>query len=160
MGNSVKVLVKCSETVVDEVHFLVKFHTFLLFVPPLALSREPFAPGNSFAPPRQNNSENSVFFRDINQSFSAYLFFHFEPKLGKSKELNDQGMKTDRAFKSYYEGKTWFGLWKINQKIWRGLGALGCLCNFFQIWWLYSFVNRISIIKYVRKFTVSPLQLW
>ena len=34
MGNSVKVLVKCSETVFDEVHFIVKFHTFLLFVPP------------------------------------------------------------------------------------------------------------------------------
>ena len=52
---------------------------------------------------------------------------------------------------------------KFNQKIWRWLGKLGYLyliwfVTFFQMLWLYSFVNKTSIMQYGSNFIVSPYQ--
>ena len=52
---------------------------------------------------------------------------------------------------------------KFNQKIWRWLGKLGYLyliwfVTFFQMLWLYSFVNKISIMQYGSNFIVFPFQ--
>ena len=44
----------------------------------------------------------------------------------------------------------WFALLKFNQEIWRWLGTLGYLYFawpiIFQMWWLCSFLNNLSII--------------
>ena len=58
--------------------------------------------------------------------------------------------------------KPWFALSKFNRKIWSWLGTLRYLYFvwfiLFQMWWVYSFVNNISIIQYGINFIVSPLQ--
>ena len=96
-------------------------------------------------PPKHNNVWDSQLLYTINNSFSVYLFLDTEPYLDKSKEFNNQGMKVNRAIKSYYEGGVWFASSKFNQKIWRWLGAYFTWFVIFQMWWIYSFVDKVSI---------------
>ena len=39
--------------------------------------------------------------RNIKDNLSVYLFLDSEPRLGKSKEFNNQRVKVNKAFKSY-----------------------------------------------------------
>ena len=41
--------------------------------------------------------------RNINNNFSVPLFLDSEPLLEQSKEINNQGMKVNRVFKSHYK---------------------------------------------------------
>ena len=52
----------------------------------------------------------------------------------------------------------------FNQKIqrWHATYIIYILCelHFFQMWWLYSFVNMICTIQYGGNFIISPLKPW
>ena len=113
----------------DEVQFLVKSHSFFL---PLFPQANPSL-GKSFVPFQAQQLPKLSLSRHINNIFSTCLFLHSEPKLSKSKELNDQRIKVK---KSYYEGK-YDLLYQIQSKnmkmTWKiRLFIFNMICNFFS----------------------------
>ena len=72
VGSAHEVLEESLETVFDEAHFIVNFHSFLQ---PLALPRHTFPPSESFVPhPARQNS-----FQNYSPLLSVYLFLDSEP---------------------------------------------------------------------------------
>ena len=71
VGNPHKVMAKFLEAVVDDVHFIVNLHSFLM---PPSLPRQMLPIGKSFAPlPGRANSKTCSSSRHTNNSFSVYL---------------------------------------------------------------------------------------
>ena len=62
--------------------------------------------------------------------------------------------------------KLWFDLSKFSQKMWRWLGTLGFYIlydfEFFQMWWLYNFVNNIYHIACYKFycFSFTTMIIW
>ena len=84
------------KNVLDEFQDIVNLFSFPL--PRSPRQTLPFHRWVICSPFRQNNSRNFPFSRYI----SVYLFLYSEPKLSKSRELNNQGMKENSAFRNHF----------------------------------------------------------
>ena len=100
VGGAIKVLEKSLKTILDKVHFIVNLYSFP--VPSSHPGKPFFLQISHFTPPTHINFQTSPTSKHINNSLSVYLFLGSKPCLGKSEELNNQGMKENRAFGSYY----------------------------------------------------------